>query len=112
MSAVLLYITTKDHEEASRLADSLLQERLIACANIFPTMESRYWWNGKIEHAQESVLICKTDSRNTELVTARIVELHSYETPCVLALPIHVGNTDYLTWIEQESMAWDSGRAG
>ncbi len=112
MSVVLLYITTKNHEEAARIADSLLEERLIACANLFSNMESRYWWKGKIESAQEAVLICKTDARNAELVTARILELHSYDTPCVLALPVHSGSADYLTWIEQESMAWDSGRAG
>jgi len=112
MSAVVLYITTRDRDEASRIAATLVEERLIACGNVIDGMESIYWWQGKVERSKEAVLIAKTDRRNVDLVTARIIELHSYETPCVVALPIEGGNPEYLDWIENESMAWDSGLAG
>lgn len=112
MSSMLLYITTRDRAEAVRIAGKLVEERLISCGNVIDGMESVYWWNGKVEQAKEAVLIAKTDRRNVELVTARIVELHTYETPCVIALPIEAGNQDYLTWIERESTAWDDGRMG
>ena len=112
MPAVLLYVTTRDREEAVRISSKLVEERLIACGNILDGMESVYWWNGKIERSKEAVLIAKTDRRNVDLVTARILELHSYDTPCVVALPIETGNGDYLSWIERESTAWDDGRSG
>lgn len=112
MSAVLLYITTGDRDEAARIAATLVEERLIACGNVIDGMESIYWWQGRIERAKEAILIAKTDGRNVDLVTARIIELHSYDTPCVVALPIEGGNPEYLAWIENESMAWDNGRAG
>ena len=92
MPAVLLYVTTRDRDEAVRISSKLVEERLIACGNILDGMESVYWWNGKVERSKEAVLIAKTDRRNVELVTARILELHSYETPCVVALPIEAGN--------------------
>ena len=112
MPAMLLYVTARDRDEAAKIAAALVEERLVACGNILDGMESVYWWNGKVERSREAVLICKTDRRNVELVTARIVELHSYETPCVVALPIEAGNRDFLTWVETESTAWDDGRMG
>ncbi|HEX6985973.1 MAG TPA: divalent-cation tolerance protein CutA [Planctomycetaceae bacterium] len=112
MSAVMLYVTARDREEAARIAAALVEERLIACGNVIDGMESVYWWNGKVERSREAVLIAKTDRRNVDLVTARIIELHSYETPCVVALPIEGGNPLYLNWIEHESTAWDTGLAG
>ena len=112
MNAVMLYVTTRDRDEARKIAETLVEERLIACGNILDGMESVYWWNGKIDRSNEAVLLAKTDRRNVDLVTARIIELHSYETPCVVALPIAGGNPEYLAWIENESMAWDDGLAG
>ena len=112
MPSVLLYITTSNRDEAAHIAEILVAERLVACANIIPGMESVYWWNGNVEHGHEAILIAKTDRRNVEIVTARILELHSNETPCVVALPIETGNADFLTWIERESTAWDDGLMG
>jgi periplasmic divalent cation tolerance protein len=85
MSAVMLYVTARDRDEAMAIAGTLVEERLIACGNVLGGMESIYWWNGKLERSHEAVLIAKTDRRNVDLVTARIIELHSYETPCVVA---------------------------
>ncbi len=112
MATVMLYVTTRDREEAVRIASTLVEERLIACGNVIDGMESVYWWNGKIEQSKEAILIAKTDRRNIELVTARVVELHTYEKPCVIAVPIEAGHSNYLTWVQRESTAWDDGRVG
>jgi periplasmic divalent cation tolerance protein len=112
MPAMMLYVTSPNREEALRLAETLVEERLIACGNVIDGMESVYRWNGKVEHAREAILIAKTDRRNIELVTARILELHSYGTPAVVAVPIEGGSADYLTWVENQSTAFDDGLAG
>ena len=95
----LLYVTTKDVEEARALSRELLARNLIACANIFPTMESIYRWEGKVQSAAESVLILKTKQDLVERTIAAVEELHSYDVPCVLSLPIEGGAADYLHWI-------------
>ncbi len=112
MSATLLYLTAASRDDALRIARALVQERLIACANVIDAASSVYWWQGKVEETREAVLIAKTDARNVEQITARVLELHSYENPAVVAVPIVGGNRDYLTWVESESTAWDDGRMG
>lgn len=98
----LLYVTTQDIEEARTLARELVKRRLVACANILPQMESIYRWNEKIEHANEAVLILKTKARLVPQTIAAVEELHSYETPCVLSLPIESGASKYLDWLTGE----------
>ena len=112
MPAALLYVTTSNREEALNIAATLVEERLIACGNVIDGMESVYRWNGKIERAREAILIAKTDRRNVEKVTTRILELHGYEIPAVVALPIEAGNPAFLSWVESESTVSDGGLAG
>lgn len=112
MPASLLYVTAPNRDEALRIAGTLVEERLVACGNVLDGMRSVYWWNGKVERADEAVLLLKTDRRNVDLVIARVVELHPYETPAVVALPIEAGHSEFLAWVESESVAWDDGRAG
>lgn len=102
MEPVLLYITASSREEAISLARELLNERLVACANIFDGVQSLYWWQGKIEHAQEAVIVAKTLGHHVERVTARVKQLHSYSCPCVVAVPIEGGNPDYIEWLRSE----------
>lgn len=95
-----VYITTRNEEEARGLIQLLLSEKLIACANIFP-IKSFYPWNGVIQECTEVVVLCKTiDSKYPEIVK-RVEEVHSYDIPCVLKVPL-VGNLKYTQWIEQE----------
>jgi periplasmic divalent cation tolerance protein len=101
--ALFVYSTAGSVEEAERFGRTLVEERLAACANILPGMRSIYWWEGKVEAATEAVLVLKTDAKNLEALTARIKQLHSYTTPCIVALPIAGGNPDYLDWIRTES---------
>jgi periplasmic divalent cation tolerance protein len=99
----LIYVTAPDEAAARAIGHAIVAERLAACANILPGMRSIYWWQGKLEEAAETVLILKTVVSATERVIARVRELHSYEVPCAIALPINAGNPDYLAWIRAEA---------
>ena len=102
MDMVLAYVTAKDKAEAQRLAQGLLEKRLVACVNIIDGMASLYWWEGKIEHGQETVLMLKTREDKAQQINDWIKSVHSYETPCVLFLPISGGNAAYLQWLNSE----------
>jgi len=97
--AVVVFITASNREEAARLAEALVSEKLAACVNRVDGVSSVYWWEGKVEHAAESLLVAKTRGDLVEKLVARVKELHSYTVPEVIALPILAGNPDYLKWI-------------
>ena len=103
MSYRFLYITAGSTDEATRLARALVEERLVACANVFPGVTSLYWWEGAVQEGSEAVLVAKTGEERVEAVIARVKALHSYSCPCVVALPILGGNPDYLAWIGAEA---------
>lgn len=103
MSRSLVYVTTPDMAEAQSLAAMIVSRRLAACANILPGMKSVYQWKGKIEQAEEVVLIAKTRSELVPELTSAIAEAHSYEVPCVVALPIEGGHPPFLQWIDDET---------
>lgn len=95
----LLYVTTKDLDQARTMGRALLERGLIACANIFPKMESIYHWNDSVLNETEAVLILKTEVALVEKATQAILELHSYDTPCVLVVPVEGGSSAYLNWL-------------
>lgn len=97
--AILVYITCKDTEQAEKIAGAVVAARLAACANILPGMKSLYRWQGKIETAQECMLLLKTRSDLFDDCAALVRSLHSYETPCIVALPLVNGTPDFLDWI-------------
>jgi len=96
---VLAYITTANKEDARHIGKVLVEKKLAACVNILDGMQSIYWWEGKIEEADEAVLIAKTSEEKVETLIAVVKSLHSYSVPCVLTLPILSGNPDYLKWL-------------
>jgi periplasmic divalent cation tolerance protein len=98
----LIYVTAPSRVAALALAHALVQERLIACANVLDGATSVYRWEGEIQEEREAVLIAKTLSANVSAVTAKILELHDYSCPCVVALPIEGGNPAFLDWITAE----------
>ncbi len=100
---VAVYITTKNVKEARKIGSILLHERLVACINIIPEIESMYWWNNKLEQHGESLVIAKTRKDLVEKILKIVKENHSYSVPCVNALPIAKGNPDYLKWIDKET---------
>lgn len=101
MEKRLVYVTCGDLYEAKKIARTVVDERLAACANLLPEMQSFYWWEGKVESSLEVVLILKTAADRMEALTQRVKELHSYEVPCVISLPLsEEGNDDYHRWLE------------
>ncbi|KHK02770.1 divalent-cation tolerance protein CutA [Desulfovibrio sp. TomC] len=111
MAVVLAYVTTESVEQAERIGRALVAERLAACANILPGMRSIYRWKGTVETAEETVLIAKTRDTLAEALTARVRELHSYEVPCIVILPITGGLPDFLRWIDDETAPSDNPTA-
>jgi periplasmic divalent cation tolerance protein len=102
---MLAYITAANRDEAVKLATVLVQERLAACANIFPGMTSLYWWQGEVKTSEEVALLVKTRADLMDALTTRVRALHSYSVPCVVAWPIVEGNSDFLDWIAAETRA-------
>ncbi len=100
-----LYVTAVDADEAATLGRDLLERRLVACVNIFPQVRSLYRWKGEICDEPETVLICKTRADLAEKAMERVRKIHSYDCPCVVALPLAAGNPDYLEWIAAETAA-------
>ncbi|MFH0924143.1 MAG: divalent-cation tolerance protein CutA [bacterium] len=96
-----LILSTCPENEVEKIANNLLEEKLIACVNVINGISSRYWWKGKIEKETEALLLMKTKDSLIENLISRIKELHSYEVPEVVVLDIEKGNPDYLKWIEE-----------
>jgi periplasmic divalent cation tolerance protein len=97
----LVSITTNSSEEAERIAEALVQERLAACVNIVPAITSIYRWQGEVHRDSEVLLIAKSRPESFESLAARVKELHSYEVPEIIALPITAGSKAYLKWIDE-----------
>jgi len=95
----LVYITTENREQALALGRALVERRLAACINVLGGMTSIYHWQGHIEESTEAVLLAKTDESRVDALVAAVKELHSYDVPCALVLPIVGGNPDYLDWL-------------
>ena len=98
-----VYCTTESIEEAKRISKILVETKLAACVNLIPEMYSIYQWQGKIEESQEVVLIAKTTTDCFESLKQTIIQHHSYECPCIVALPMIEGNPDFLQWIRSQT---------
>lgn len=103
MTAFFVYITASDAAEATRIGRTLVADRLAACANVLNGMTSIYRWQDEICEDTEAVLIAKTTDGKVAALTERVKALHSYDCPCVVALPITDGNTAFLNWIEEQT---------
>jgi len=100
---ISVYIVAADSDEADRIADALVGERLAACVNILGVVRSVYRWDGQVERADEVALIAKTTAQLFDALAARVRALHSYETPAIAAWPIVAGDAAYLDWIGAET---------
>ena len=99
----VIYSTIDNIQDARRIATTLVEEQLVACVNIIPKVESIYKWKGKIENAEEIVIIAKTTDQNVKKTIQRLKELHSYEVPDIVVLPVIGGLKDYLDYITNET---------
>jgi len=103
MTSKLIYITAGSAEEARHVARALVEERLAACANVLGALTSFYWWQGELQEDAEVAVIAKTTEAQLDRLIERVKALHSYDCPCVVALPIEAGNPAFLDWIAAET---------
>jgi periplasmic divalent cation tolerance protein len=99
---IVIFVTTSSEPEAHKIAELLLSRRKAACVNIVPRIASSFWWQGKLDSAQESLLIIKTKASLLPEIVALVKTEHNYKVPEIIALPIIGGNVDYLKWIDDE----------
>jgi periplasmic divalent cation tolerance protein len=99
----IAFVMAADEEEAARIGQALVAENLAACVNIAGPVRSIYRWRGAIEDAREFMLIIKTQARLFDRLARRVKELHSYEVPEIIALPLAAGWKPYLEWIIQST---------
>ena len=99
----LIYVTCQNQVEATSIANKLVKEKLVACANIIDRIKSIYCYNNQIHHDDEVILILKTQSNLFNKVKFKILELHSYKTPCILEIKINNGEKNFLDWIKSST---------
>lgn len=103
METCLIYITAPNAEEAVAIGRDLVEREFAACANVHSPIVSIYRWEGAIQEDSEVVLIAKTRRDLVDELSARVADIHSYDCPCVVALPIEGGHAPFLEWIGEET---------
>ena len=103
MAVMFVYVTAADFNEARNIARQVVEEQLAACANILPRAISIFRWQGKLEEAEEVVMVLKTTEQKLDPLIGRVKALHSYDCPCIEALPVVEGNRDFLEWVVRET---------
>jgi periplasmic divalent cation tolerance protein len=99
--AVVVLVTTPSAEKAAEIARAVVGEKLAACGNVVPGLRSIYRWEGRVQEDAEALLVLKTQRRRFGELRDRILALHPYDVPEVIALPIEAGSDAYLDWIAQ-----------
>jgi len=97
---IIILVTTANRQEAERIAQQLLEAKLIACANIIDSVSSIFHWSEKIEKAEECLVLMKSSRDMFEEIAETVKELHSYDVPEILALPLVDGSKAYFEWID------------
>jgi len=101
--ALLVFTTLPSPDKAADLARTLVEEGIVACGNVLPAVRSIYKWQGKVQDENEVMLLLKTRAEHLERLKLRILDLHPYEVPEVLAIPVESGYRAYLEWIAAET---------
>ena len=102
---IILLSNFPDAASARNAVRTLVEERLVACGNLIPGVESVFEWNGAIETASEVTVLCKTTSVSVALAQSRLRSLHPYEVPEILQIPVRAGWPDYLSWVSSQCSA-------
>lgn len=100
LAARVVLVTAPDEGVAETLVRRVVEEGLVACGNILPRITSIYRWQGRVEHEAESLVVFKTTPEGAARLVKRVPELHPYDTPEVLVLPVEAGHHPYLEWID------------
>src|SRR5688500_185248 len=95
-----VFVTTPNVTVARKIAAAALKDRLVACANIIPKVESHYWWKGALESSSEVLMLLKTSSKKLAELIRCVVKNHPYDTPEFVAVNFDEGTEKYLSWIE------------
>jgi periplasmic divalent cation tolerance protein len=103
MSHVVVLVTAPTAERAAEIARALVEERLAACGSVVPGIRSIYRWEGKVQDDQEALLVLKTTRERFEALRERVLALHPYQVPEVIALGVEAGSAPYLAWITAET---------
>lgn len=101
--ALVVLVTTPTPDRAAEIARALVEERLAACGNVVPGLRSIYRWEGRVQDDAEALLVLKTTRARFEALRARVLALHPYEVPEVIALPVEAGSAPYLAWLAAET---------
>ena len=101
---LIVLVTTPNSAEAARIAEALVSERLAACVNVVPAIESIYRWEGKVTRDSEALLIIKTTDDRYPDLERQVKQLHSYSTPEVIAVRIEQGSEEYLQWLRDSTI--------
>ncbi|MGC8771812.1 MAG: divalent-cation tolerance protein CutA [Brevinematia bacterium] len=101
MNYIVVFITTSSLEEAKKIANYLVENKIAACINIVEKVNSTFFWKGNIENYDESLLIVKTKRSLFNKLKEEVKKLHSYTVPEIIAIPIVEGSEDYLNWIDE-----------
>ncbi|PUZ42482.1 hypothetical protein GQ55_9G586100 [Panicum hallii var. hallii] len=101
--SIVVYVTVPNREAGKKLSQSIISEKLAACVNIVPGIESVYWWEGKVQSDAEELLIIKTRESLLDALTEHVKANHEYDVPEVISLPITGGNSKYLEWIKNST---------
>lgn len=102
---IIIYMTCADEREAETIAHALLEQKLIACANIMPAHTAVFRWEGKVQSSPETAVILKSVSARFDKIKEVVLSLHSYECPCIVSWPIEKGHAPFLQWIKDETAA-------
>jgi len=103
-SYIQISTTTETKEQAQKIAQYLVEQKLAACVQINGPIESIYHWKGKVETSYEWLCLIKTQESLFDKIEATIKKLHSYETPEIIAIPIVKGSKEYLNWLDKETL--------
>ena len=103
MTVIVVLATAPDLDTAERLAQDVLERRLVACVTILPGARSHYWWQDRLETAEEAQIVMKTTQPRWPLLQVHWQQIHPYDTPELMALPVTAGFRPYLNWVAKET---------